>query len=66
MIKYYEVSLQATMTFVVSAENQEQAMEYAMDGTGCGDYQFFEASAKEIEDRHLDASKRHADLVIED
>ena len=66
MKKFYEVKMLALMTVVVCAEDDNEAMELASESTGCGDYQFFECSAKKIEDKHLEASKRHADLVIED
>ncbi len=66
MKQFYEVTMQAMMTVVVEAEDEDEAMELARESTGCGDYHFFESSAKQIEDKDIEACKRHADLVIKD
>ena len=65
MEKFYEVTLYAALTVIVSADDEEQAMEIADSQTGCGDYRFVESDASLIPVEKLDSYKRHADLVIE-
>lgn len=66
MQKFYEVKLYAEMIVVVKADDHDEACDIAQGEVGCGDYRFYESSSSVIEDKHLEASKRHADLVIED
>lgn len=65
MKKNYEVLITAYCTVVViDAESTEKAMEYARDYISNGDFQVEEIKVKrEIPDKDLEDTKRHADAI---
>lgn len=66
--KHYEVLITGWSTvLVVSAENEEKALEYACNECSFGDFQMEEAKIERVvNDDELDNARRDADCVAED
>ena len=62
-MKYFEVTIIASKTYTIQAENEEEAFDVACENFGG---EFVEMSAGELETQEeIERSKRHADGVFE-
>ena len=62
-MKYFEVTIIASKTYTIQAENEEDAFDVAYENSG---EEFVEMSADELETQEeVERSKRHADGVFE-
>lgn len=62
-MKYFEVTVLATKTYTIQAENEEDAFDVACENFG---EEFVEMSTDELETQEeIERSKRHADSVFE-
>lgn len=66
-MKFYEVTLHASCTVLVEADDEKAAMRFAIDESSSGDYEFCEGGpAREVPEKEIASARRHADLIIED
>ncbi len=66
-LKNYEVSITSFVNvLVIEAENEEKALEYAVDKVNFGDTQIYESEVRRIvPNDELDSCRRHADVIAE-